>query len=468
MPGVRARRLALAAAVLVAVALRAARLAGGPFIHPDGPAYLDLARRLAPDARAFVGYFPPGYPLAIRLMHGLGLAWEPAARAVSCVAGVLLVPLVAALATLVLDPAAGVVAAALAAVHPHLVRASTEVLPEALQAAVVAVWALLLLGPAAAGRARLAAAGVVAALAALVRPEGVVLVPLTAIAATLEPGPRRLARAALALAAAAIVLVPLVAVVHARTGIWAIGGKEAVLVARRYRVGATGVAGLVLGHPRAFFATWARFLRAQLEYTLTGIHVLLVVPLGVGLAASVRGAGERRARAVVLAAVGLLTLAIAVNPGRRYVVPLLPLVLPWAARGVERLGAAAAGRRLLRPAAVAAAGALIALAVEGLHRHEVDTAACYRVTCAWLVARYGAPLPPLVAGDVRLAYVCGAPFVLEPGGDARAALALARARGARLWVTTHRPSPAIDALVPVAERCEGKHHLTILEVRPAG
>ncbi len=199
-------RRALLAALALGVGLRAARLAEHPFLHPDGPAYLALARGPA----TLAGYYPPLYPAAVRLAHAARLGWEAAGRAVSFGAGVATIPVTAALAARVLGAEAGAAAAVLAAVHPGLVHASAEVLAESLHGLVVALWALLLFGGPPRGP-QLVGAGLLAGLAALVRPEGIALVPLTALgAAAGAPRGSRLGRAVVPLLAAAAVLGPLV------------------------------------------------------------------------------------------------------------------------------------------------------------------------------------------------------------------------------------------------------------------
>src|SRR5581483_8824753 len=264
-------RRALLAALALGVGLRAARLAEHPFLHPDGPAYLALARGPA----TLAGYYPPLYPAAVRLAHAARLGWE---------------------------------AAVLAAVHPGLVHASAEVLAESLHGLVVALWALLLFGGPPRGP-QLVGAGLLAGLAALVRPEGIALVPLTALgAAAGAPRGSRLGRAVVPLLAAAAVLGPLVVSASRASGGLAITGKEAPVVARKYGVAASGVAALVLWHPHAFLRVYPRELARQTLLTLGAIHGLLVLPLVVGLAAV--PAHARRARLLALAALGTTTLGI--------------------------------------------------------------------------------------------------------------------------------------------------------------
>src|SRR5579875_3895717 len=294
---------ALLAALALGVGLRAVRLAEHPFLHPDGPAYLALAH----GPTTLAGYYPPLYPAAVRLAHAAGLGWEAAGRAVSFAAGAATIPVTAALAAAMLGTEAG-------------------------------LWALLLFGGQPRAR-KLAAAGLVAGLAGLVRPEGIALVPLTALgAAAGAPRGSRLARAVVPLLAAAAVVGPLIVSASQATGGLAITGKEAPVVARKYGVAASGVAALVLRHPRAFLRIYPRELARQTLLTLGAVHGLLVLPLVAGLV--VAPARARRARLLVLAVLGATTLGVpTIATGKRYVLPLLPLLLPWMAPGWQRLAA---------------------------------------------------------------------------------------------------------------------------------
>src|SRR5262249_39784907 len=150
---------------------------------------------------------------------------------------------------------------------------------------------------------------------------------------------QRAGRALAALAASIVVLAPLVLAVQRATGEWGISGKEGPLIARMYGVAAGSVGALVLRYPSTFARVYAGSLVHQLGYTLAAFHPLLLVPIAVGLLRPAGDARVRRARALVLVTVATFVAAIAINGGRRYAVPLVPLVLPWAAIGLAALGA---------------------------------------------------------------------------------------------------------------------------------
>ena len=470
---VSTRRLALLLCLVAGGGLRVARLLQHPFIHADGPGHIALAQSFGgvPWSRALTGYYPPGFAIALRAVHdATGLDWEHAGRAVSLVAGVATIPLAYAVAIRVASPAAALAAAALAALHPYLARASVEVLAESLQGLLVAVWAVLMLGPASAPRT--AAAAAVGAAATMVRAEGIALVGLMLLAALSYGTAReRVRRGAAAALAAAVVLAPLVLSVHRVTGAWGISGKEGHMVARKYGVAAGSLGGLIVEHPLAFARVYGPNLLAQCGHTLGAAHVALLLPLALGLLAPARTGEARRARWLALATVGVFTLAIAIAPGRRYAVPLVPLLLPWAAIGLERIALRLRDLGLSRRIVAGLGAALAVTLVAGTLKEppERDAEQCSRAVCRWLDGLYPGGLPPMMARDGRFAYVCRAPFVLEPFAGGRPALLdTMRRRRVGLWlaeVTRHgvEPPPGMTLL---GERCGGALRIAVFATPP--
>jgi 4-amino-4-deoxy-L-arabinose transferase-like glycosyltransferase len=463
------RRGVLLACVAVALALRAGRLAQHPFLHTDSPALMAMARDdIAPSRwrAALTGYYPPVYSAAIRAAHALGLGWEPAARAVSLVAGVATVPLAARLGTAMLGPTAGIAAGWLAAVHPRLVRQSTDPLAESLFCLMLTLWGLLVLAgnP---GVRRLAVAGVLGAIATLTRAEGIVLVPLTALVGALGGRPR-IRRVFVPLVASAAVLAPVAVAVHLATGAWGVSAKEAALVARRYGVEAAGTLDLLWRHPATLVRSLPGQILRQLLYTAGAVSPVLVLPLALGLA--VASPGARRARTVLLSALAVLTAGIAImSPGKRYVVPWLPLLLPWVEPGWRRLVVAATPWLPRAATTTVAVLVLCGLAVEGIRPPDRDTERCYRDVCAWLETTRGRPLPALMTADGRLAWTCTTRFVLLPAERTAASLRdAARAANADLVIVPdrRRVTDVADGLVPLGERCEGRERVTVYAVLP--
>ncbi len=456
------RRGVLLACVAVALALRAGRLAQHPFLHTDSPGLMAMAR----DDITLTGYYPPVYPAAIRAAHALGLGWEPAARAVSLVAGVATVPLAARLGTVLLGPTAGIATGWLTAVHPRLVRQSTDPLAESLFCLLVTLWGLLVLvrDP---GAGRLAAAGLLGAIATLTRAEGIVLVPLTALVGAFGGQPRA-RRVLVPLVAAAVVLAPVAIAVRLATGAWGVSAKEAALVARRYGVEAAGTLDLLWRHPATLVRSLpGQFLR-QLLYTAGATSPVLVLPLALGLALA--PPGTRRARTVLLSALAVLTAGIAImSPGKRYVGPWLPLLLPWVEPGWRRMVAAATPWLPRAVTTTVAVLVLCGLAVEGVRPPDRDTERCYRDVCAWLETTRGRPLPALMTADGRLAWTCTTRFVLLPAERTAASLrdAARVANAGLVIVPDRRPvTDVADGLVPLGERCEGRERVTAYAVLP--
>jgi hypothetical protein len=250
-----------------------------------------------------------------------------------------------------------------------------------------------------------------------------------------------------------------------------VSGKEAAFIGRKYGVPVDSLAALIVDYPAVFMVQYAGNVLRQLAYTATTLQPVLVVPLVLGLI----GAGARGARAIVLAVLAFFTLGIAVNPGRRYAVALVPLCLPWIAEGgrlladqlprLGRLGAAPATRRAL------GVGVLVVLTARAL-RVEPSREPCYRRTCRWL-AEQGHAQATMMADDARLAWICGARFVLRPhrlrwkGDEAKA---FARERGATVLVV---PGAEVaggggPAGPPLFENCQGKWRMVVYPVSGSG
>jgi hypothetical protein len=425
---------------LVGLGVRAVVFLEAPFLHMDGPAYIGIAETLSAERwrSALTGYFPPLYPAAIRLVHAAGFDWETAGRLVAGVAGVAVIPLGAALGTALLGAPIGHAAAALAAVHPRLVRASADVLPETLGAVLVAAVMLLVL------RARplgCLVAGAVGGVAGQLRPELVLLVPLAALGSLVTARPGRRARCALAACAgAAAVLVPIALAMYAERGAWVVSGKERYFITRKYGTDVQSLVGMLLHDPGAFAATYARFLPRQIEYTLAAMEWLLAVGFLAGIAVAARDASARRAWRLSVLVLGAATLALAINPARRYVVPWLPMFLPWIAYGGRAIAERAAAARGWVAAAAQRTRLATALIFAGLLARSVwpqaSPQACYGAMCAWVEARVDGR-PTMMADDSRMAYVCGGRFLLRPHrlrGRGDEALALAAERGATILV----------------------------------
>src|SRR5438094_434439 len=270
---------ALLSALAVGLVVRLARIARAPLIHPDGPAYLALASDLLHGdvRRVLESYYSPAYPGLVAIAIAAGGAPEVAGRLAAAGAGLAALPLLHTLTRRLLGARAAGVAVLTAALHPALVKAAADVLPETLAGAFLLAWLVVLVR--AQGTVGLAAAGALAGAAYLARPEGVLLVPLGVAWAV-----RRQHRAALVayVVAALLVMSPALLALHARSGLWQLSPREARLAATA-AVGAepTLVATLV-HHPVALLARTLVGGATQLVYDAKVLGVLLAVPFVFG------------------------------------------------------------------------------------------------------------------------------------------------------------------------------------------
>ena len=159
-------------------------------------------------------FFPPGYSLYLAGFYKLFGAGVDVARVANLLAGVLTVPVVYLIGARLMGPREGLAGALLAAVFPSLIFWTPVLLSETFFTLVFAV-ALLLVVDAMRGGGRLvvaeaALAGAMIGLAALVRGQALVLLPVAVLwwwLAGAAPRPR-LAAGALATAAVLLVLTP--------------------------------------------------------------------------------------------------------------------------------------------------------------------------------------------------------------------------------------------------------------------
>lgn len=183
---VRGRVAWLAAAMLVAAALRVGLAWTMPCISRDGITFIGYAQRLQESPREEMRrqkqhpLFPAAVLAAARGLERIGLGsrdevvhWTRAGKFVSIVAGVGLVPAMYLLARILFNARVGLVAAFCTAVLPELCRYGGDVLSDSLHLlCYVLGLAVGLSGLQRRSLLRLAGAGVLAGLAFLVRPEG--------------------------------------------------------------------------------------------------------------------------------------------------------------------------------------------------------------------------------------------------------------------------------------------------------
>ena len=417
-------RTALGIAIVVGLAVRIGRVTARPLIHPDGPAYLALARMvLDGDWTAVLGsYYSPLYPITIAPLVGAGVPPELAARLVATGAGVLALPLLFSIARRIAGDGIAAAAVLIAAVHPALVKAAAQVQPETLAGLCLLAWGAVLMD--ARTHRRVVAAGLLAGATYLARPEGVLLLAIgiawlawrhrTAVSAS--------SFAAVYLLAAVVAMAPAVLALHERTGTWQISRREAALTVRAGLPDQTTLAAAVREHPGTMLGHWTAGVARQTWNTAVAIGPVLALPLLVGL--------RTLAPAWPLAVAATFVVGpLALNPSPRYAVPILPLLLPWAGAGMLAL-LDWLGRR----AAPACALVALVLVVQSLWPEKRFDQACSREVTDLVLERYG-PGQGLVAVDGRFAYLAEGKAIVPKTTGPDTALALARTRGGRLWLT---------------------------------
>lgn len=448
-------RTVLVCAVLLGAALRLARVASAPLIHPDSPAYLDLAAAALDGhwLRLFGGYYSPLYPLAVAPFLWLGAAPELAGRLAAALAGTATIPLVYLLARRCVGDAAAGFAALAAALQPALVKGGAQVLPETLAGLCLAGSVLATVV------ARAASAGALAGAMYLTRPEGLFAVPL----AVARVGWTRPRRVGLVVVAALAVAAPALIGLRMRTGHWALSGREQAIAERAGVEGETSLVAATLHQPGKVAARWVAGAGKQSLNVLIALGPVLAVPWLVGLWGARRRGDDLWPLFVVAAfAWG----PVALNPSPRYAVPGLALLLPWVGAGVatlrERIGARA-------PLAIGAAA--VALSVLALWPARAFDEDCNREVADLIRTRYGTG-QMLVAVDGRFAFAAGGIGVVPKTTAPKPALELARRRGARLWLSRpHWIGKAFvlpDDVRPVARPCSGAFTLFEIGAPPSG
>ena len=417
----RALRSPAAWIVAAGLALRAVLVSRAGVIEHDGAYYSQLAAALwTGGANALSPVWPPGYPAAIAvllapaaLLHRLDPATlEFAARAVSWIAGGLLLTLMYVWMMDHVPRRTALVTLALAATHPRLAQYSAAALTETMFCALLLA-GLALLGRAmrdADGRTELAA-GVAFGLAYLTRPEGLPLAAAAWLGAVIAGGARRW-RPALLIGLVVVVL-PWLAFLRAELGHVSLGEKGPYNFWRAYkteydaRLGTPGrlservfdSPALARAVPPApvhvarFVAVAPGVVAARTAHNL-GRIVAQSLPLAcypAWFVFAMFGLPWFARRPLWPAAALLLALPVIYAPfgaDRRFFVPAVPLLLGAAAIGIETIAA------WFAPARRAAVGlALVAaLSVGGviyvLAHPLMESAPEHRAAGEWLARKW--------------------------------------------------------------------------------
>lgn len=452
----RDRAIGLGIGVL-ALALRVIRWAQTPVMFNDGPVFIYIGRAMGRGdwSTALAADQHPLYPLLTMLAQRALGNWELAGAVVSIVAGTLAVVFLYALLRDAFDRQVAWIGALLLAVHPYAITYAADVQSDAPYLAAF-VGALALLWKALDRRSGwlAAAAGLVAGLAYLVRPEGagVVLVGLGVVA--LETARQRwpvrtAAPWAVALGLGAVLAMgPYIALLSAHHGTLTFSQKKSIQellglesfqewirvpelrsepAPPPFRVAgllaATG--GVDEGYPRLRAAS-------QLVQTSTSAaryETVLLILLG---AWALRGPLSLRGR-FTLVALGLYAFvlyALVMERGyvsRRHTLPVAVVLLGYAGAGVPVLGRGLllASRRLARvpreirmrhAIAVGLSIAVVVSLAKGFRPHRLNAVA-ERRAAEWLRER-GTQDHAVAAGKERVAFYADAEFVrLRPTGN---------------------------------------------------
>jgi 4-amino-4-deoxy-L-arabinose transferase-like glycosyltransferase len=434
--------------------------------------------------------FPPLYPILIGLFAPAAGSEEAAARFVALLAGLALVGGIFGLARRVFDERIALLAGFLAACHPLLVAISASTYSESLFLGLATLSGLATVRcierPSV---LRAAAVGGLVGLAYLTRPEGIALAAAFGGLVLLAGVVRRrglgasLLQAGIVAAAAGLIAAPYVADLSRTAGAFRWEGKSWMnnAIAARWREGLSQYeAGRGLGPdaeplgPQLFVAHQDARLALPPQDTAGGIFdTILADPAGravqlVGLVVQARPHGSPVVLALAL--VGLLATpwwrtrlfegaVLLVLPGLavavlfavtwtwdRYLFPLLPAALVWAAAGADWLGrlAGATAARLALPArlrilaaplatGVLALGILVVAARNAPHVGELKETqnGDVRAAGAWIGAdhaawRGGTSLPRIAGIGVALAYYAGGEALYLPEADEARALRFLR------------------------------------------
>ncbi len=412
LPSWHTPRRTVAGVVVLGVVLRAVAMVRAGIIESDGAYYAGLAGALLRGdfAHGLSTVWPPLYPALIAAFaavpHAFGAALTPellenAARCVSLAAGVALWIPLTRLARRVGGDDAARVTLAFAAVHPRLVQFSAAALTESLFTTLIVTGTLAWMS-----RQRVVA-GLALGLATLARPEGVALAGLFAAGAILERNGRR-ARGLLAfLLPLALVLLPYVAFVHARTGAISLGEKGEYNFWRAYRSeyarvlpepatlservsdspeladrlppSRPDVAGFIA---RAPGIVAIRTLRNLIRLTFGSLPNAITPAFLVFAVAGVGAVPLRTAWPVAAPVAFALLLYAPFSADRRFLVPWIPFVLLFASIGVRRIGAwgarGAPGRAARNSGVLIAATVCLYSIYALVFTHSIDSAPEHR------------------------------------------------------------------------------------------
>ncbi|MGD9498250.1 MAG: ArnT family glycosyltransferase [Armatimonadota bacterium] len=485
--------LVMAALVALAAAVRLFVYCQRDYIgHADESAYTSLAQSIASGAGMSLGgeahvHFPPGYPFAISLALRCGAGPARAGQIVSVIAGVALVLAMGLLARDLYGARVGVVAATMLVLLPDAVQRATAGMSEALfTVLLVAAYTALVRSYRAQrplGRAvGVLSAGLLFGAGYLVRPEGLLAATLAALAVmalalSAHRGiPSASGDAALVIAGSALVALPYVLYLHSVTGAWQLTGKGAYTALglsggsnqpgekaerwygltedgelRAERAEEIAPSMLELFSPRQYAKRLYDTYNSTVESYTDPIFMALI---GIGALASLVSPRRTALALLPVSALGLGVVLPAVHPGRRYLSPLITLLVVFAALGAvhlsERIAALRAGSgeeaQIAVPAAPWLVPIVLLVTLPWLKPSVIDWWQAPRTgeipleekTAGEWIARNLAPDAILMVAEARIGYYAHRRSVTTPFAQLPAVLDYARAHGVTHLVVTER------------------------------
>jgi len=317
-------------------------------ISPDGVWYVTLGRNLvAGNFRdGLTTYYPPLYPLLVGLASLLFRDAEFAGRFVSVLAGTLLVIPVYRLTQKLYGAKAAGIVAAIVALHPLLIYYSTAVLTEStytllFTCVVVAGWSALSEGK----QAAYVFAGAALGACYLLKPEAALFLPLLlllvlgrAILMRVDPLKQALKNALLLFAAFIVPAAPYLIYLRRQTGAWVLSGKVGAHLwqgARRAGGDFGPVVAPLLPNVTTAVVQLTKALRFEYELFNLIFPPIFVVFVTLGLFRSSWTRGRVRQELYIFLFIVATLLGYAVTlPNIRFLIPLLPLMLIWMAKGI--------------------------------------------------------------------------------------------------------------------------------------
>ncbi|HEY0404996.1 MAG TPA: glycosyltransferase family 39 protein [Pyrinomonadaceae bacterium] len=437
-------------------------------ISPDGVQYVSLGRALmAGNFRAGLSpYWPPLYPLLTGLSSLVFHDPEFAGRFVSVVAGSLLVIPCYRLMRNWHGERAAVVGASLIALHPLLIYYSTVLLTEStytllFTCGVLAGWTAL-----SSGRSRaFLLAGLTLGACYLLKPEAagfllLLLVPtLCRKLFDKSSSFKTCARNALLLCAGFLLLAtPYVLYLRAQTGAWTLSGKMAAHLWQGSRLAGGELAPTLnplLPGMTTVVVQLTKALRFEHEIFSLIFPPTFVLLAALGLFRKRWTKGRARRELYLFSFVAATLLGYSVTlPNIRFIVPLLPILLCWSAKGVvefaewanETLAGAGGASRLLLPlrkiiAPLIIAGLLASLLPLSVYLLRGDKWSDYygqKRAAAWIKEQDAASAPVIMSTVPIAAFYAKGRHVELVDEEYATLIARARREGVRYLIVNER------------------------------